>query len=124
LLEILTVNVKKRPLIDARSFLAIFVVVSVVAIIILWMLHPPTGSDAAMATLNTLVGALVGVGFAGVIQYFFGSSDTSKDKDATIAAIAMQPGAQQALPPVSVTTTTTEDSTVTKTEPAENGNKP
>ncbi len=69
----------------AQYFLALVVIVSFLAVIVIWIFHPPTGEPGQLAVLNTLVGAL-GAAFGMVVSYFFGSSSGSQQKDETIAA--------------------------------------
>jgi hypothetical protein len=72
---------------DTQRLIAFTVVVSFIAIIVIWLFHAPTGDAASNAVLNILMGALAAA-FGAVITFYFGSSKGSKDKDDTISSIA------------------------------------
>lgn len=73
---------------DTATALAILVCISFVMVIFGWMFFPPRAADpASLAVLNTLTGVL-GTAFVAVVQFFFGSSKGSKDKDDTISQMA------------------------------------
>jgi hypothetical protein len=73
-----------------RSFLALFWSIMFGAVITLWMLRPPTGTEGTMAMLNALLGSLVTI-TVGAVGYYFGSSSGSQQKDDTISAMAAAP---------------------------------
>ncbi len=72
---------------ETRAILAVFLVMSVVAITFLVLIHPPA-SDNQLA--QVLVGALVTTGLAAIIGFYFGSSSSSKDKDDTISSMVIK----------------------------------
>lgn len=66
---------------DTKGFIAIAVVGSFVVAVFIWMLFPPTKIDqAALTVVNMLLGALVAK-FGTIVDFNFGSSQGSKDKD-------------------------------------------
>ena len=67
---------------DTQSFLAIALIVAVVALMFVLVLTGKTETD----TFKIMVGGLMTVGFASVIGFYFGSSAGSKTKDDTINA--------------------------------------
>ena len=69
---------------DTQSFLAMTLVVSIVALVFMLAAIGKSDSD----TFKILVGGLMGVGFSNVIGYYFTSSPGSKLKDETIHAMA------------------------------------
>lgn len=81
-----------------QGMIAFLVTVSFVAIILVWMFHPPKGDAGSIAVLNTLVGALAAA-FGMVVSYFYGSSSGSKDKDDTIKSMAGVPTLPAPIPP-------------------------
>ncbi len=70
-----------------QATVAFSVVASFILVILLWMFHPPTGAPETINVLTTLTGILGGA-FTGIVGFFFGSSQGSKDKDDTISKIA------------------------------------
>jgi len=82
--------------ISAQGILAVVVVGAFIILVGIWMWRPPSGDQATMALVNALV-MVVGSGFMTVLNYYFGSSSGSKDKDETISRMAQTP--QQQLPP-------------------------
>ncbi|MGQ0620184.1 MAG: hypothetical protein ACT4QA_09730 [Panacagrimonas sp.] len=65
-------------LITGLTFLFIFVVV----------LHPPEKDAPVWRLIDTVLGFLMGVGLSAIIQFFFGSSQGSKDKSDTLRQLA------------------------------------
>jgi hypothetical protein len=80
-----------------KHVLAILIVVIFAGTIGVWLYRPPTGSEGAMAILNSLIG-IEGSAFVAVVQYFFGSSSASQGKDAVISQMATN--AVSGTPPV------------------------
>ena len=73
---------------DTSTALATAITTAFVLVIFGWMFFPPKAADAgSLAVLNTLTGVL-GTAFVGVVQFYFGSSKGSKDKDDTISQMA------------------------------------
>ncbi len=72
-----------------RALLAIFLVISVVAITVLVIIHPPAPDNQVA---NILLGALVSQGLTAIIGFYFGSSSQSKDKDDTINTMVKKAG--------------------------------
>lgn len=73
---------------------------------------------------KVLLGAMLTVGFASAVGWYFNSSSSSDKKDAAIVSMATSPSPAPASPPVapvSTITTTTDASTVTETKPATAG---
>ncbi len=109
----------KRPwwLPDTKGFIAIFIVGAFVTAVFVWMLFPPTKVDqAALTVINMLLGALVAK-FGTVVDFNFGSSQGSKDKDDAQNKMVEK----MVIPPNSTapitTTTTTPESVTTETKP-------
>lgn len=100
-----------------QCFLAFVIIVSFLAVVLIWIFHPPSGDPSAMAVLNTLVGSLAAA-FGMVVSYFFGSSSGSSAKDDTINTMigkaAPLTNGDQARTTVTTTDPTT---TVTTTDP-------
>src|SRR5215469_15682463 len=72
---------------DTQKILAMVVTLSFIAVIFLWLFHPPADSNSGTtAVLNTLVGAFSGFE-AMIITYYFGSSRTASTNANTIAAL-------------------------------------
>lgn len=65
---------------DARSLLAIILVVCVMALAFLLAIRAPESQ-----TFNILLGGVMTVGFASVIQWYYGSSSGSAMKDEALA---------------------------------------
>lgn len=103
---------------NTQQVIAFSLVLSFILVIFVWMLFPPKAVDqSVMTVLNMLLGALVAK-FTTVVDYFLGSSQGSKDKDASqnkiletltrsgssaavtaAAALAAPPAAAVAAPP-------------------------
>jgi len=83
---------------SVQSYIAVLLSTATVALIFLLVLRPMTASDDVT---KTAIGALLTVGFATIISFYFGSSQGSKAKDDTLNQIALQPApaAVVALPP-------------------------
>lgn len=95
---------------NIQGTLAIFLCVGFVTIVAVWMFYPPKGDPSAIAVLTTLTGAL-GAAFGQVVSYYFGSTSGSKEKDATITAMAVNPitgtgNGKGAVTTIATTTTT------------------
>lgn len=76
---------------DTQKILAFIVVCSFIIVLFILTLFPPKGMDQTMLTLvNVLLGALVAK-FSSVVDYYFGSSRSSTNKDSMIAALATPP---------------------------------
>lgn len=103
---------------DTQQTIAFFIIVATIIIILIWLFRPPTGSEGAMAVLNNLMGALLAA-FGMVVNYYFGSSKGSKDKDEAQAKVAekLAEKVPSANPPVVGTGNGVE--TVVTTVPAE-----
>lgn len=71
--------------IDTRSLIAVFMTVSVVALTTVLIFKGIKDLDD---TTKTILGGLVTVGLATIINFYFGSSDSSQNKDVTISKIA------------------------------------
>lgn len=66
---------------NTQQVIAFALVGSFIAVIFVWMLFPPRGVDQSVLTVvNMLIGALVAK-FTTIVDFFFGSSQGSKDKD-------------------------------------------
>ena len=73
---------------DTQKLLAFIVVCAFIIFLFIWTLLPPKGVDQSILTVvNVLLGALVAK-FSSVVDYYFGSSRASANKDTTIAALA------------------------------------
>lgn len=96
---------------DARSLIAILLIVSMVAMTFTLMIRP---SVADSDILKVMLGGFMTVGFSSVIQYYFGSSSSSKDKDDTISRMSGAPP-----PDESSTTSKTETTKTTEIKPIE-----
>ena len=70
---------------DARSFIAIFVTVAVVLLAFVLVFTPVADSNDVA---KMLIGGLMTVGFATIVNFFFGSSHSSQAKDDTIAKMS------------------------------------
>lgn len=70
---------------DIQSFIAAFLVVSVVAMTFALLIAPPSPDNTL---LNTVIGGLMTVGFASVISFYYGSSKSSDKKDDVVSSIA------------------------------------
>jgi hypothetical protein len=90
---------------DTQKLLAFILVVAFIVIVLIWMFRPPSGDAGSIAVLNTLVGTLGGF-TAAVVTFYFGSSKGSKDKDDTMANMALHTTGNGVLPPGSTSTTT------------------
>lgn len=72
---------------DTKSILAMFLIVSMVGITFTLMFMPATMDNDV---LKILIGGFMTVGFTSVINYYFGSSSSSKDKDDTISSMVIK----------------------------------
>ncbi len=72
--------------VSVQGFIAITLVFSIVGLLYLLALKGQTDTD----TFKIMVGAVMTVGFANVVGFYFGSSTTSKIKDDTISALSDQ----------------------------------
>jgi hypothetical protein len=72
---------------EPQSFIAVFLIVSVVAIVFTLIFVGKV--DSQMVTM--MVGGIMTVGFASIINFFYGSSKSSKTKDDTISTLAGNP---------------------------------
>lgn len=79
---------------DTRSAIAIALVCSMIAITFVLIFHPAPDSDI----LKVLIGGFMTVGFASIINFYFGSSTGSKAKDDTLNQIAVA----TAIPPAPI----------------------
>jgi hypothetical protein len=68
---------------DTQSILAVVLTVGFVALIFFLAISGKSDSD----TFKILAGAFSGVGFAGIVSFYFGSSAGSKAKDDAINSI-------------------------------------
>jgi hypothetical protein len=112
----------KRPvwLPDTPGFLAIAILGLVALIVIILLTHPPEIDERTSGVLMTIIGVIIAC-MKDVFSYFFGSSKGSEKKDDAMISKALEstpPGGGMPPTPVSTTTTVTDNSTVTKTEPA------
>ncbi len=81
--------------VSVQSYVAVMLSTSTVAMIFLLILHPMQQADDVT---KTAIGAMLTVGFASIINFYFGSSQGSKAKDDTLNAIALQPAAAPPAP--------------------------
>lgn len=66
---------------NTQQVISYSLVFSFIAVIFVWMIFPPKSIDqSVMTVVNMLLGALVAK-FTTIIDFFFGSSQGSKDKD-------------------------------------------
>ena len=66
---------------NTQQLIAYALVASFIGVIFVWMLFPPKAIDqSVMTVVNMLLGALVAK-FTTIVDFFFGSSQGSKDKD-------------------------------------------
>jgi hypothetical protein len=66
---------------NTQQIIAYALVLSFISVIFVWMLLPPKAVDQSVLTVvNMLLGALVAK-FTTIVDFFFGSSQGSKDKD-------------------------------------------
>lgn len=87
---------------NIRAMIAVMVIVSFVGLVTLWMIRPPSGEASQLTMLNALI-MVLGTALLTVINYLFGSSKGSSDKDETIAkAVSVPPAtpAQNPPPPI------------------------
>lgn len=61
---------------ELQAILAIVITVAFVAIVMIWMFHPPAGDTATMTALGTLTG-VISAAFATIVYSLFGSSHAS-----------------------------------------------
>lgn len=69
---------------DTKSAIALLLVAGMMTIAFVLIFKQVPESD----TFKMLLGGMMTVGFSSIINYFFGSSDGSKEKDRTIGEIA------------------------------------
>lgn len=71
--------------VNVQKFVATFVLVTFLAVVAMlcWHVVPPDNKDS----LEIMLG-FIGGSYKDVIAYFFGSTDSSKAKDATISNLA------------------------------------
>lgn len=81
---------------DMTGFISILLIVAVVALLFILAFRNPDGD-----MFKYMVGAVMGSGFTGIINFYLGSSQGSKDKDAAMAKIA---GGAPESPPATVPT--------------------
>lgn len=81
---------------SVQSYIAVLLSTATVVLIFLLVLHPMTGSDDVT---KTAIGALLTVGFATIISFYFGSSQGSKTKDDAIAQAITPPPPPPSPPP-------------------------
>jgi hypothetical protein len=91
-------SLPQLPQCNAQAVLAVVVVVAFIALVAVWMVEPPQADDKIMTMVNALV-MMVGTGFLTVVNYYFGSSAGSKDKDEVIARATLPPAEIPAPPP-------------------------
>lgn len=65
---------------SVQGVLALGIAIAFVGLVALWMLHPPSGDKDVLALLNALI-MVVGSAFLSIVNFFFGSSTGSKEKD-------------------------------------------
>jgi len=101
---------------DVKSFLAISVVLAIVAIVLLLLLRPIDLSDRQASILNILLGIMIG-SYKDVYNHFFSSTKTEEEKSKTIAqqSAALATSAPAAIPVVTTTTTEVPEGTTTTT---------
>ncbi len=73
---------------NIAALIAVLLTLSIVGLVFLLAFLDKTDTD----TFKILVGALMSVGFTNVIGFYFGSSQSSKNKDETITAMATGAG--------------------------------
>lgn len=103
---------------DARGFVILAVILIAATALFYRMTHLSTADDKVLDMMLTI---LFSTALVAIINFLFGSSRSSAEKDDTINRIALMPspeGPPAPAAPVSTTTTVTPESTVTKTEPA------
>lgn len=119
-------NESKRPLWmpDTPSFIVVSLFAIFFIVLLTLMYRPPTVNESIMTLLTALIGMLAQK-MNTVIDFHFGSSRGSKDKDDAqnkmvdrVLSVPLVPPPAGPGAPVTTTTTVTPDSTVTKTEPA------
>lgn len=71
--------------------MSVVVVVAFGAVMVIWVSRP--GAPQESPVLNVLVGTLA-AGFSTVLNYWLGSSSSSRSKDATIADLSKVGGAR------------------------------
>jgi Na+/proline symporter len=92
---------------NIRAIIAALVIMSFVGLVTLWMLHPPTGDTAQVTMVNTLI-TMLGTAMLTIVNYLFGSSKGSTDKDETISravnGVSVPPATPLQNPPQPVVT--------------------
>lgn len=66
---------------DIRSALALLVILAVIVLTFILVFHPIKDSDDVT---KMVIGGLMTVGFVTIVNFFFGSSKGSSDKDAAL----------------------------------------
>ncbi len=86
------------PLAWGPIVISVVVVIMFCSLLIVWVMRPPTMSEASFTVVNLLVGTLV-MAFGQVINFYLGSSASSRNKDYTLgtALISSQKTQKQAL---------------------------
>jgi hypothetical protein len=77
---------------DTQPIIAIVIILAFIVLVLIWMLHTPSGDASQLALLNALI-MVVGTAFMTIVNYYFSSSKGSTGKDSTIAALASGNGA-------------------------------
>lgn len=75
----------------APGIISVLVVLGFFVVLFIWIYTPIDLTERGMTVLNNLVGALT-LAFGQVIQYWLGSSATSRNKDQALQRIAEQKG--------------------------------
>lgn len=70
---------------DTQSFIAVFLVMALIAVTVILLFKPDAASSDVV---KTLLGGLMTVGFASIISFYFGSSKGSEKKDDVISSVA------------------------------------
>lgn len=106
---------------DLRSFVAIWMLGIFALVVAMLLFRPMPMTEQAGTLLLTIIGVIVAK-VSSIVDFFFGSTKDSKEKDDTIRsqAVTMSAGAPVPVPPTATTTTTvvTPASTTTTTKPA------
>lgn len=105
---------------DTQSFIVIALFFIFFFVLVTLMYRPLTVNESIMTLLTALIGMLAQK-MSTVIDFHFGSSRGSKEKDDAqtkmVERVLSNPPSADLVTPT-VTTTTTADTTVTKTEPS------
>lgn len=108
----------RRPfwLPDTQGFLAIAIILLIACIVLMLLMKPISIDERTAGVLMVVIGVLTGC-LKDVYSFFFGSSKGSKEKDDVLITKAISAPPAPISPAPIVTTTTTDDATVTRTEP-------